>query len=130
MIELSLREYKEYVSCNPELAAIIRKNGNHLQLISNIEHIVDQELFRVENMSFCLNLNLPFSESVVECRGRYAGGITFPLENCSSFDEVFCFFVEQSESQSYWLINDDTWTDVLEIDFFEAFVVLLSNKCT
>lgn len=123
MERLSLTEYRECVSRNPELSAIIRKDEKQLLLISDMEYGGDKECLRIENMFFDLDTNLPFHESIVECRDRYAGGITFPLENCSSFDEAFNFFVEQSDVNSYWLVDDDTWGNVAGLDFDEIFVV-------
>ena len=123
MERLSLTEYRECVSRNPELSAIIRKDEKQLLLISDMEYGGDKECLRIENMFFDLDTNLPFHESIVECRDRYAGGITFPLENCSSFDEAFNFFVEQSDVNSYWLVDDDTWGNIADLDFDEIFVV-------
>ena len=124
MKKLLLTEYREYVSRTPELAAIIRKDEKCLLLISDMEYGGDQEFLRIENMLFDLDTNLPFHESIVECRDRYAGGITFPLENCSSFEEAFDFFVEQSDCKSYWLVDDDTWGNIAGLDFDEIFVVV------
>ena len=124
MKKLALTEYREYVSRTPELAAIIRKDENCLLLISDMEYGGDQEFLRIENMLFDLDTNLPFHDSIVECRDRYAGGITFPSENCSSFEEAFDFFVEQFGCKSYWLVDDDTWGDIANLDFDEIFIVV------
>lgn len=39
MKKLTLEEYKHYVSVNPELAAILRKEENTLVLISDMEYL-------------------------------------------------------------------------------------------
>lgn len=123
MVKLSLEEYRRYAYLNPELVAIVMKEGNSLLLISDMEYGGENEKLRVENMCFELDMTLSFRESIVECRGRYAGGVTFPLENCSTFDEAFGFFLEQSASQNFYLIDDDTWRNIICLDFDEAFVV-------
>lgn len=87
-------EYKHHVSVNPELAAILRKEENTLVLISDMEYGGDEERLRIEHMFFELDMSIPFSESIVACREQYAGGITFPVENCDSFDTAVCRLFE------------------------------------
>ncbi len=123
MKRLALEEYKHYVSVNPELAAILRKEENSIVLISDMEYGGDAERLRIEHMFFELDMSMPFSESIVACRDRYAGGITFPIENCDSFDAAFSFFVDQSDSMEYWLIDNTLWKEIATLEFDEIFVV-------
>lgn len=124
MRELSASDYKKYAAADPELIAIIRKSENRIILISDMEYEGDNGLLRIENMFFELDITTPFSVSVVACRGQYAGGITFPIENCHSFDKAFSFFIEQSDSKHYWLIDDKSWGSIINLDFDEAFIVV------
>lgn len=66
MKKLSLNEFKYLASLDPEFAAVIRKDGSSLILISDMEYSYDHRL-RVECMSFELDVSLPFSESIVAC---------------------------------------------------------------
>lgn len=123
MRKLTLEEYKHQVSVNPELAAILRKEENALVLISDIEYGGAEERLRIEHMFFELDTSIPFSESIVACRDQYAGGITFPVENCDCFDTAFSAFLEQSGATEFWLLDNALWRDVATLDFDEIFVV-------
>ncbi|MBE7064326.1 MAG: hypothetical protein E7384_00705 [Ruminococcaceae bacterium] len=124
MTELSLNDYKKYVSYNPENTALIRKSENTLILLSDMEYGGEYALLRIEKMFFDLDTTKPFSESIVDCRSHYLGGITFELEDCTSFDDAFSFFINQSNSKNYWLIENNSWGEILNLDFHETFVIL------
>lgn len=117
-------EYKRCAKLNPEFIALVRKQNKSIFLISDMEFSGDEQLLRVERMFFELDNRLPFTIGNVECRGRYVGGITFPIEQCTSFDEAFSVFIQQSSSNSFWLIDDKNWGNIIDVDFFEAFLVI------
>lgn len=85
MVKLTEKQFKEYAKANPENIALIRKNNMNLMLISDIECCENNCLFRIEQMSFKLDIEIAFLESMVDCRGYYAGGITYIFEEGQSF---------------------------------------------
>lgn len=124
MKKLLRAEYEDYARLNPEIVALIQKQGESIFLISDMEFAGDSQLLRVESMFFELDKALSFTTSIVECRGRYAGGITFPIERCASFEEAFSVFIQQSSSKNFWLIDNKSWKDIIDADFFEAFIAI------
>ncbi len=113
-----------YARLNPEIVALVQKQGKSIFLISDMEFAGDNQLLRVESMFFELDKTLSFTTSIVECRGRYAGGITFPIERCASFEGAFSVFTQQSSSKNFWLIDNKSWKDIIDVDFFEAFIAI------
>ena len=84
MRRLEKEEYIEYIRTNPEYAALIEIENGKVFLKSDMEFHGSQQFLCVECMCFQLNNSKNLLRDLEECRSSYAGGITFPIENCEN----------------------------------------------
>ena len=128
MIRTNISEFKKHSQAHPEQTALLRKLDNKIYLLSDIEYGGDNEQLQIEWMHFELDTSIPFDTSLLKCRDEYAGGITYPLENCESFEICLSEFIEQSSTNEFWLIDNENWSEISTIDFYEAFVTIDTNN--
>ena len=89
---------------NIENAFLLQINTDQIYLLSDMEYGGITENARVEMMRFCLNPSETILDEVSNCRGRYAGGITF-LEN----DKELRQSIEQAKTDFLALSDTDTF---------------------
>lgn len=89
---------------NIENAFLLQIDSDQIYLISDMEYGGTLENARVEMMRFCLNPSETILDDVSNCRGRYAGGITF-LEN----DKELRQSIEQAKTDFLTLSDTDTF---------------------
>lgn len=89
---------------NIENAFLIEVDSDQIYLLSDMEYGGTLENARVEMMRFCLNPSETILDEVSNCRGRYAGGITF-LEN----DKELRQSIEQAKTDFLALSDTDTF---------------------
>lgn len=98
---------------NLEKVFMLCKEKNELSLIADME-IVDEDInansIRTERMDFLLDENCDFLQDIVECRGRYCGGISICDNENLSADEVYSEFVRADEriTVSYFILQNNT----------------------
>ncbi len=97
---------------NPEQVFLLYKEKDELSLIADME-LVDEDVnvnsIRTERMDFLLDNNCDFLQDVVECRGRYCGGISIYDNEKLSVDEVYSEFVSADEriTVSYFILQNN-----------------------
>ena len=103
MIKASKQSFFEQIH-NIENAFLLQINTDQIYLLSDMEYGGITENARVEMMRFCLNPSETILDEVSNCRGRYAGGITF-LEN----DKELRQSIEQAKTDFLALSDTDTF---------------------
>ena len=103
MIKASKQSFFEQIH-NIENAFLLQINTDQIYLLSDMEYGGISENARVEMMRFCLNPLETILDEVSNCRGRYAGGITF-LEN----DKELRQSIEQAKTDFLALSDTDTF---------------------
>lgn len=101
MTKISKQLFKEQLH-NIENVFLLEIDSDQIYLLSDMEYGGTLENARVEMMRFCLDSSETILDEVCNCRGRYAGGITF-LEN----DKELRQSIEQAKTDFLSLSDTD-----------------------
>ncbi len=109
MLKITKQYYKEQLH-NIENAFLLQIDSDQIYLLSDVEYGGTFENARVEMMRFCLNPSETILDEVSNCRGRYAGGITF-LENDKelrqSMEQAKTDFLTLSDTDIFLICDND-----------------------
>lgn len=109
MIKASKQSFFEQIH-NIENAFLLQIDTDHVYLLSDMEYGGSLENARVEMMRFSLDISETILDEVSNCRGRYAGGITF-LENGKelrkSIEHAKTDFLALSDTDIFLICDND-----------------------
>lgn len=127
MRRLEKEEYIEYIRTNPEYAALIEIENGKVFLKSDMEFHGSQQFLCVECMCFQLNNSKNLLRDLEECRSSYAGGITFPIENCENENAAIEIFMQQSNSDVYILVKNNELEYIIH-DYCGCVYLIVDNN--